>query len=157
MAELSFWQRAIRQGQRLAGLLRRPMTLGVRAIALDADGRVFLVRHTYVPGFHLPGGGVEPRETALDAALRELAEEGRIEPGEPPRLIGFYYNRRHSPRDHVALYLLRNVRQTAARPPDWEIADSGFFPLDALPADTTPSTRARLREYFEGAPQDSIW
>ena len=133
------------------------MTLGVRAIALDADGRVFLVRHTYLPGFHLPGGGVESNETALASLERELHEEGRIALGEPLRLIGFFYNPRHSRRDHVALYVATNVRQTAARPPDWEIAECGFYPLDALPAKTTPSTRARLDEFFNGATPDPIW
>src|SRR5271157_3295631 len=104
MAEMTALQKVLRQGQRALGLLRRPMTLGVRAIALDAAGQVFLVRHTYLPGFYLPGGGVEPNETAQASLERELEEEGRIELGEPLRLIGFFYNPRHSRRDHVALY-----------------------------------------------------
>ena len=69
MSEILFWQKIIRQGQRVAGLVQRPMTLGVRAIALDEAGRVFLVRHTYVPGFHLPGGAVERGETAIDSCF----------------------------------------------------------------------------------------
>ena len=157
MSEMAVWQKILRLGQRALGLLTRPVTLGVRAIALDADGRVFLVRHTYTPGFYLPGGGVESGETAPAALTRELLEEGGLELGEPPRLIGFYYNPRHSRRDHVALYVARNVRQREVRAPDWEIAESGFFARDALPADATASTRARLAEYFDAAPPDPIW
>ncbi len=133
------------------------MTLGVRAIALDANGRVFLVRHTYAPGFYLPGGGVERNETALASVERELWEEGRIALDEPPRLMGFFHNPQHSRRDHVALYLANNVRQTAVRKPDWEIAEGGFYRIDALPEETTASTRARLDEFLNGATPGSIW
>jgi ADP-ribose pyrophosphatase YjhB (NUDIX family) len=135
----------VRFGQQVSGLLLRPKTLGVRAVALDDDNRVFLVRHTYVPGFCLPGGGVEARETALRSLERELDEEGGLVMTSPARLIGFYYNPRHSSRDHVVLYLTR-VRQQKIRPPDWEIAECGFYPLDALPEHTTMATRARIQE-----------
>ena len=110
----------------------RGMTLGVRAAVLDADGRVFLVRHTYVPGWHLPGGGVEAGETALDALRRELAEEARIELAAEPPLYGVYFNAKASRRDHVLLYVVRNFRILGAKTPDREIAEAGFFPVAAL-------------------------
>jgi ADP-ribose pyrophosphatase YjhB (NUDIX family) len=157
MAELVLWQKAIRLGQRVAGPFRRPMTLGVRAIAQDEAGRVFLVRHTYVPGFHLPGGGVERGETAIQSLMRELEEEGGLSADTTPRLIGFYFNPRHSSRDHVVLYHVPGVRQAAPRAPDWEIAECGFYALDSLPADVTPSTQARIAEFFQTKQPAHIW
>ena len=49
--------RLIRRTMHLWWRLSRPMTLGVRA-AILRDGEVFLVRHGYIAGWHLPGGGV---------------------------------------------------------------------------------------------------
>ncbi|EBU7498137.1 DNA mismatch repair protein MutT, partial [Salmonella enterica subsp. enterica serovar Typhi] len=83
-------------------LLRRPMTLGVRGLVFDETARtVFLIRHTYVPGWQLPGGGVETGETMEDALRRELQEEGNLECLSPPRLISMHFNRQASRRDHV--------------------------------------------------------
>ncbi len=128
-------------------LLRRPMTLGVRGLVYDeANNSVFLVRHTYVPGWQLPGGGVERGETFGEALEKELREEANIELTGRPRLFALYKNEHASPRDHVALYVCRSFRQTAPRLPDKEIAECGFFPLDDLPDGVTPSTLRRLQE-----------
>src|SRR5690606_27351372 len=94
--------------------LSRSKTLGVRAACFDAEGRVFLVRHGYVPGWYLPGGGVERRETALMALTKEIREEGNLEMVARPELFHVYYNNRASARDHVLLYRV-DVRQTAPR------------------------------------------
>jgi ADP-ribose pyrophosphatase YjhB (NUDIX family) len=139
-------------------VLRRPMTLGVRAMVLnEAERTVFLVRHTYVPGWYLPGGGVERGETMRQALAKELLEEGNIELTREPQLAGVYFNNRASPRDHVALYVVKQFAQTAPRLPDREIAECGFFPLDALPEGTTASTRRRIAEVLEGRAAEEIW
>lgn len=127
-------------------LVARPMTLGVRAAIFDPDGRVFLVRHTYVSGWYMPGGGVDPGETALEALTREIFEEGNIELDAPPVLFSVFFNRNASNRDHVLLYRCGTFRQAADKQPDAEIAETGFFALDALPAGTTDATRRRLQE-----------
>jgi 8-oxo-dGTP pyrophosphatase MutT (NUDIX family) len=135
----------------------RAMTLGVRALVIDGEGRIFLVKHSYVSGWHLPGGGVEAGETLVEAAARELREEGNIELTAPPRLHGIFFNSRASRRDHVALFVVRAFRQVAAPVPDREIVAHGFFAPDALPAETTASTRARITEVLSGAPMGEHW
>lgn len=148
--------RVLARGLRAFALLTRPMTLGVRLVALDEVGRVFLVRHAYREGWYLPGGAVDPGETAGEAARREAEEEGRLVCEVPPVLVGVFYNRLEG-RDHVLLYRCDRVRQSGPRPPDREIAETGFFALDALPAGATPATRRRLAELFQGAKPAQDW
>jgi 8-oxo-dGTP pyrophosphatase MutT (NUDIX family) len=146
--------------QRMAdvlGRMTRGMTLGVRALVIDPDGRIFLVKHSYVSGWHLPGGGVEPGETLIDALIRELREEGNLEPTGPPLLHGMFFNDSLSPRNHVAVFVVRNFRQLGDPVPDYEIIAHGFFGLEELPNDTTAATRARIIEVLGGAPVTERW
>ncbi len=138
-------------------LLTRPMTLGVRGVAFDADNRVLLVRHGYVPGWHFPGGGVEPGETCERSLLREMEEEARVVVEGPMALHGLFHNVYQSPRDHVAVYVTRTFRVLGERAPDREIQEAKFFALDALPDGTTRATRARLAEILEGRPLSPTW
>ena len=135
----------------------RGMTLGVRGVVLDEDNRVFLIRHTYVPGWHLPGGGVETGETALEALERELHEEACIAMDEPPALFGVFFNRKISRRDHVLVYVIRRFTVLEVKRPDREIAEAGFFPLDRLPEGTTVATRNRLAEILQGQKPSQNW
>jgi 8-oxo-dGTP pyrophosphatase MutT (NUDIX family) len=118
---------------------------------------VFLVKHSYVDGWHLPGGGVETGETLLTALTRELAEEGNIQLTGAPILHGMFFNSRMSRRDHIALYIVREFIQNGQPVPNNEIVEHGFFALDALPKDTGRATRARLAEVFEGVAVSESW
>jgi 8-oxo-dGTP pyrophosphatase MutT (NUDIX family) len=135
----------------------RGMTLGVRAVVLDAENRVFLVKHSYLTGWHLPGGGVEVGETFHDALQRELAEEGRIELAGEPVLHGLFLNSHVSRRDHVAVYLITHFRQDRLPEPNREIIACGFFDAAALPAETTRGTRLRISEVLDGKPPIATW
>ena len=148
---------ALRRVMHVYWRFARGMTLGVRALVIDGEGRVFLVKHSYVSGWHLPGGGVEAGETLVEAVARELHEEGNIDVTEPPRLHGMFFSDRDSRRDHVALFIVRAFRQSAAPVPDHEIVAHGFFAIDAMPNDTTAGTRARIIEVLGGAPMSERW
>ena len=69
--------------------LRRPMTLGARAIVENDRGEVCFVRHTYMRGWYLPGGGIERAETALKAITRELEEEAGVKLTGHADIVGF--------------------------------------------------------------------
>lgn len=138
-------------------LVVRGMTLGVRAVVLDAENRVFLVRHSYVSGWHLPGGGVDLGETMEQAMRRELKEEGAIDLTGAAVLHGIFLNNHVSRRDHVAVYVVRQFRQDRPPEPNREIVERGFFAITALPEGTTPGTRLRIAELLDGRPLIATW
>jgi 8-oxo-dGTP pyrophosphatase MutT (NUDIX family) len=135
----------------------RGLTLGVRAVVIDPAGRVFLVKHSYVAGWHLPGGGVEAGETVREALARELMEEGGITALGSPDLHGIFFNSRVSRRDHVAVFVVRDFTQQGGPRHAREIIDHGFFSAEKLPAEATHATRARLAEVLKDAPRSERW
>lgn len=134
----------------------RAATLGVRGVACDAEGRVLLVKHTYLRGWHLPGGGVERGETAPYAIAREMEEEGGIEATEPPTIFALYSNHANFAGDHIGLYRISAWKPCPTRA-DNEIAERGFFDPANPPEGTTKATLRRLAEVFEGVPPNATW
>jgi 8-oxo-dGTP pyrophosphatase MutT (NUDIX family) len=147
----------LRRGFHFYWRFARGATLGAFGMVIDGQGRVFLVKHSYVSGWHLPGGGVETGETLRTALARELSEEGNIQLTGEPALHGVFHNNRVSRRDHVALFIVRDFVQPSAPVPDYEIIDHGFFAPDALPEDTGRATRARIAEVFDGVAVSEVW
>lgn len=151
------FQRLLNQALMMHGRLSRSMTLGVRA-ALIKDDQVILVRHSYTPGWYLPGGGVEPGESVQEALVREIGEETGAVLSGTPQLFGVYRNAPVHRRDHVTLFVCRDWHQPAPpRLPNAEIFDCKLFAVNDLPPDTTVATRARLAEILSGKPAAADW
>ncbi|MDR3507135.1 MAG: NUDIX domain-containing protein [Caulobacteraceae bacterium] len=134
----------------------RGLTLGVRGLVTNADGAVLLVKHTYMPGWYMPGGGVERGETAEEALLRELVEEAGVEAEGGVRLISIHANHGLFRGDHVLVYRIERWRPCKATSVG-EIEAVGWFAPDALPEDTTKATRRRIEEALGGAPAHPHW
>lgn len=138
-----FWWRA-----------RRPVTRGARALVVDGNGRVCLIRHTYEVGWYLPGGGVRRHEDPEAAVARELREETGMQVVST-RLLGTYSNDREGKRDTIFVYEVQAIGE--AEPSCREIAECGWFPIGSPPAGTSPATRRRLLELAGAAAASRSW
>ena len=138
-------------------LLTRGLTIGVRAIVRTEDDKFLLVRHTYTPGWHFPGGGVEKGEATQRALINELRQETGLELIGKPILHGVFHNNGVSKRDHVLAYLCDVNGSASKKPKSMEIAEIGYFGLDDLPEGTDPGTVRRMREISEQHEPSTTW
>lgn len=151
----SFGQRA-----RLALVLiwrafRTPVAFGASAVVEDARGRVLLVRHSYMSGWHLPGGGVEAGEPPADAVIRELKEEIGLIRSSEPQFLGLFTRKPGWATNVVALYRVRDVVMDFK--PNLEILEIVFADPTALPDGATAGTRRRLAELASGQKPSPYW
>jgi len=139
----------------IAKSLITPAVFGVRGIVEDGQGRVLLVRHSYVGGWQIPGGGVARGEPAESAVVREMEEEVGLMESTPPEFIALYSQKVLWVTNVVGLYRLRNARIDFK--PNLEIREAQFFDPAALPAGTTDATRRRLAELAGKTPRSPYW
>jgi ADP-ribose pyrophosphatase YjhB (NUDIX family) len=157
---MAWHHRLIGKAARFYWRLRRPRTLGVRAVVVDRNDRIALVRHTYADQWYLPGGGVKKGESFEAALLRELREEIALDDPRIETILGVYHSRREAKDDHIVIFVVRVGNGAAARlrrADGMEIEEAGWFPLNALPAGVSAATSRRIAEYRAGTIGWGAW
>ncbi|QLZ69877.1 NUDIX domain-containing protein [Legionella sp. PC1000] len=143
--------RCIRKLQSLFGL----KTLGSRAIILNHNHQILLVKHTYQPHWYLPGGGVKKGESAKEAIIRELKEEVGITPTEEPQLFGIYFHTYMGVYDYPIIFIIKHFISAKAYSP--EIEQMAWYDYNKLPDMVSPGTKRRLDEYFAQNAKSDRW
>jgi len=123
--------------------------LSVRAICVNEKNQVYLVRHSYTPGWHLPGGGVDNGVSVDEALLKELYEEGNLAVVNRPVLRRVYLNAKGSRREHIVLFTVQVVQQEAFSR-SFEIMEGKFFSLGELPQELDSGCHRRILEWVVG-------
>lgn len=150
------YYRTLTRGMRTLQWLLGASTVGVRTLVVNKKGQVLLLKHTYMEGWHFPGGGVFPGEPSRIAAIRELREESSILALGQVKLFGVYYHQVMKVNDYIALYIIKEFSEMPISL-GGEIAAVEWFALDNLPKDITKSTRTRIAEYFFNQPVSDHW
>jgi 8-oxo-dGTP pyrophosphatase MutT (NUDIX family) len=138
-----------------AKALLSPVALGTQALLVDKAGRVGVVRHSYMGGLLLPGGGVKRGEPAEQAIMRELREELGDVRADPPALFGLYTRRSGWATNVIALYVVKNAEVEFRK--SLEVRELIFIDPAAPPAAVTWGTLRRLDEYRGVAPIMPYW
>lgn len=116
-------------------LISRPLTLGVRCVILNHQQQVLLVKHTYISGWHLPGGGLNPGESAQNAISREVEEETGLILEDEPKCLGIFHNSETTNRDHIIIFLSQTSQDLRRFNNSIEIKEAKFFNYFDLPKD----------------------
>ena len=105
---------------------------------------MLLVKHSYLQGWYLPGGGVKKGESIEEAARREAFEEVGAKL-DSLHLLGIYTNFYGYKSDHVIVFSCNSFTITGET--DSEIERFDFFDFDKLPQHISPGSLRRIDEY----------
>lgn len=131
-----------------------PVAFGALAL-VEQGNKILLVRHSYAPGWRLPGGGVKRGEPPEEAVLRELREEIGLTHGATPQLFGLYTRKVAFVTNLIAVYRVREASFVFA--PSLEIRAVTLADPVSPPPGTADAVRRRLAELVGEQVQTPYW
>ncbi len=132
--------------------LLRPATHGA-LVAIWHQGRILLVRNSYVKYFSLPGGYVREGETGRQAAVRELREEVALNvPEERLELALDRVRAWEGKQDRVELFRMDVDEPPRLQVDNREVVAARFFtPEEALQENLFPTLREHIEQVVAAA------
>jgi 8-oxo-dGTP diphosphatase len=139
--------RAAFQGARVYWKIFRPINHGA-LVAMWHEGKILLVKNSYLDYFSLPGGHVKEGEQPLDAAVRELKEE--IDLVVAPERLAPALEETHEWQgrpDHVVIFHLELSEAPKIRVDNREVVKAEWCtPEQALDRNLFPLLRRVIQE-----------
>lgn len=120
------------------------MTIGAFSIILDDKNRVLLCKRRDKDLWNLPGGKVEQKESPWVAAIREAHEEINVDISIE-KLVGVYFKKE---QEEIVFQFLARIEKGIPSESE-ESKEIAYFDVNALPENTAPRQKERIRLFFE--------
>lgn len=130
------------------------MRLTASSIVTNDEGQLLLIQRHDIRTFDVPGGGLEPGELPVEAAVRETFEETGLRV-RPSQLLGIYHWP-NEPNAYLSFYFHCELLGGRIRPSE-ETPVVTFRDLQALPKRMLPMHRQRIRHSLARVGQSPTW
>ncbi len=133
--------------------ITNPRSIGSRCLIVK-NNQILLLRHSYMPDYYIPGGGIKKNETITEGIIRELKEEVGITVSiDDLMLFLIIESNLEYKQDTAFIFLVKNItkdQQINSHNHDKkEILEIKWFDLDNLPKDLSVTTNLVIKEYIK--------
>lgn len=128
---------------------------------LNEDKNILLVKPSYYPYWHLPGGYVDQYESPLQAVSREIKEEISLDLN-PKKLMMVNYESGNESKKEVIVFIfdfdvIIKTKFEFLKVDNSEIIDYGFFTMNEAMGKVGPDRSKRLELCFKANQQKKFY